>query len=105
MSEVFQLVAQPTRRRILHLVWERELCAGDIAAQLSVTFGAVSQHLKLLVAHGLLRLRKDGRRHYYRAERQSLGALAPALEAMWIEQLSRLKQLAEAEESDNRPNS
>lgn len=91
------LVASPTRQRILQLCWRRERPAGEIAARCDVTFGAVSQHLKLLREHRLVTLRRSGRERHYRADTRALGPLATVLEAQWTSTLHRLKTLAEAE--------
>ena len=98
MSVPLSLVAEPRRREILRLVWRRERSAGDIAAALPVTFGAVSQHLRLLREAGLVSMRKDGRQRFYVARPEALGPLAAALEAMWADGLGQLKELAEREE-------
>jgi DNA-binding transcriptional ArsR family regulator len=95
---VLAIVAQPRRREILRLVWDRERTAGAIAGRMPVSFGAVSQHLKVLRDAGLVRVRKHGRLRIYRAQRAALGPLAQALEAMWTQRLGRLKDLAEQEE-------
>jgi DNA-binding transcriptional ArsR family regulator len=62
-----------------------------------VTFGAVSQHLGILRDAGFVQLRREGNRRLYRADRERLGPLALALEAMWTQTLDRL---ADAVESD-----
>jgi len=93
------LLAEPRRSEILRLVWRRERAAGDIAARMPVTFGAVSQHLRVLREAGLVVVRKDGRRRLYRARPEALGPFAAALEAMWTEGLGRLRELAEEEET------
>lgn len=95
--DALQVVSEPRRREILRLVWDRELSAGEIARRFEVTFGAVSQHLAVLRAAGFVRARRDGNRRLYRADRERLGPLAVALEAMWSETLDRL---ADAVESD-----
>jgi DNA-binding transcriptional ArsR family regulator len=94
-ADALTLVAEPRRREILRLVWDRERSAGEIAAHLPVTFGAVSQHLGLLREAGLVRVRRDGRRRLYSADHDVLGELAPALEAMWAASLDRLAEAAE----------
>jgi DNA-binding transcriptional ArsR family regulator len=94
-ADALMLVAEPRRREILRLVWDRERSAGDIAGHLPVTFGAVSQHLGILREAGLVRVRRDGRRRLYSADREVLGELAPALESMWAASLDRLAQAAE----------
>jgi DNA-binding transcriptional ArsR family regulator len=78
-----QVVAEPRRREILRLVWTDERAAGEIAAQFDVSFGAVSQHLRVLLDAGFVRVREEGRRRLYRADREALGGLAATLEALW----------------------
>lgn len=98
------VVSEPNRQKILQLVWNREQSAGDIAAQFDTTFGAVSQHLRVLRDHGLVDLRKEGRTHYYRANRAALGPLAQYLETLWWGHLTKLKALAEDAERKKRRN-
>jgi DNA-binding transcriptional ArsR family regulator len=97
--DALQVVSEPRRREILRLVWTDELSAGEIAGRFDVTFGAVSQHLGILRDAGFVQLRREGNRRLYRADRERLGPLAQALEAMWTDTLDRL---AEAVESDVR---
>ena len=52
--EPLQVIAAPRRLRILELVWDRELSAGEIAAQFDVSWSAVSQHLTVLRTAGFL---------------------------------------------------
>ena len=99
MAAVFEALAAPRRREILRLVWDRERSAGDIRrAHPDVSFGAISQHLRVLESAGLLERRDEGRFHYYAARRKALGHLGKWLESMWDEALSELKQHAESEE-------
>jgi DNA-binding transcriptional ArsR family regulator len=95
--DALQVVSEPRRREILRLVWTDELSAGEIAGRFDVTFGAVSQHLGILRDAGFVQLRREGNRRLYRADRERLGPLAQALEAMWTDTLDRL---ADAVESD-----
>lgn len=96
--DAVQVVAEPRRREILRLIWDDELSAGDIAARFEITFGAVSQHLKVLRDTGLVSLRKDGTKRFYRADREALGPLADYLQAMWDAKLDTLTRLAEEAE-------
>ena len=98
--DAVQAIAEPRRRRILQLIWDEELAAGDIAARFEVSFGAVSQHLKVLRDAGLVLLRKDGTKRYYRANRAGMGALAEYLESMWTANLDALAALAERAERE-----
>ena len=97
--DALTVIAAPRRREILRLIWDRELSAGDIAAALPVTFGAVSQHLSVLRDSGIVEVRREGTYRYYRANRERIGPLAAVLEQYWSEALDRLAAEAEREES------
>ena len=104
MAANLALVAAPRRREILRLVWDRERAAGAIAAAMpDVTFGAVSQHLRLLEAAGLVACRRDGRRRYYAARKPELAPLRRWLESSWDDALERLKTKAELEAARRGP--
>jgi DNA-binding transcriptional ArsR family regulator len=92
-----QVVAEPRRREILRLVWDRELPAGSIAARFNVSFAAISQHLGVLRDAGFVSVRKDGRLRFYRADPKALGPLRETLEAMWASSLDRLVTMIEEE--------
>jgi DNA-binding transcriptional ArsR family regulator len=103
MAAVFDALAAPRRREILRLVWDRERSAGDIhRANPDVSFGAVSQHLRVLEAAGLVARREEGRFRYYAARRKELGFLGKWLESTWDDALTRLKTHAEAEETSSK---
>jgi len=89
--DALQVTAEPTRRRIIGLVWERELSASEIADHFPSTFGAVSQHLTVLREARLVTMRRDGNRRFYRADRQ-------ALEKMWRNTLRDLARTIEAQD-------
>lgn len=106
MPEPLEVVAAPRRREILRLVWSSERSAGEIAREMpDVTFGAVSQHLRVLENAGFVSVRPDGRRRYYAARKGSLGPLRRVLEEMWNDALERLKTRAELEASRRGPRS
>jgi DNA-binding transcriptional ArsR family regulator len=92
------VIAAPLRLRILELVWDQELAAGEIAAQFEVSWSAVSQHLTVLKSVGFIVERRAGRSRLYRAEPEALGSLRGVVESHWRQGLGRLKDLAEAEE-------
>jgi DNA-binding transcriptional ArsR family regulator len=99
-----RVVIEPRRREILRLIWDAERPASEIAAHFDVTFGAVSQHLGVLQQAGLVSVRRDGTRRFYRANRSALRPFAPMLKAMWDAELDTLAILAEeAEKEDTQP--
>ncbi len=104
MHATLAALGTPRRREILRLVWTAERSAGAIHGALpDVTFGAVSQHLRVLRDAGLVACRVEGRRRLYRARRRVLGPYRSALEAHWAGALDRLKVLAELEEARRGP--
>jgi len=99
-----QAVAAPRRQEILRLVWRVERSAGEVHRALGdVTFGAVSQQLRLLERAGLVSRRSEGRRRLYRARRDALGPVGRWLESIWQDALYRLKIRAELEEGRRGP--
>jgi DNA-binding transcriptional ArsR family regulator len=95
-----QVIAAPRRLRILELVWDRELSAGEIAAEFEVSWSAVSQHLRVLKEAGFVAERREGTSRIYRADKAALGPLRSAVEDHWRRGLGRVKDLAEAEQRD-----
>ena len=93
--EVLAVISEPNRQKILQLVWHQERSASAIAAKFDTTFGAVSQHLRVLRDHGLVDLRKEGRTHFYKVNHAKLGPLAQYLETLWWGHLKSLKTVAE----------
>lgn len=98
MVDPLRVIAAPRRLRILELVWDRELTAGEIAAEFDVTWSAISQHLTILKAAGFLVERREGTSRFYRADQTALGSLRSVVEEHWRAGLGRIKDLAEAEQ-------
>ncbi len=68
-------LADPTRRRIVELLAERELSAGEIAARFALSAPAISQHLRVLRAAALVRVRAEAQRRIYELEPDGFAAL------------------------------
>lgn len=102
IDAVLHALAEPNRREILRVVGQRELAAGEIASHFSISGPAVSQHLAVLVDSGLLTVRRDATRRLYRMRPDGLRELQAFLDSFWDEQLTTLKNAAEAEESHKR---
>jgi len=98
MDAALRAIAEPRRRQILSLVRVDELSAGEIALHFDVTRPAISQHLTVLKAAGLLRERREGTRRLYRAVPKALDELRRFLEGFWDDRLATLKRTAEAKE-------
>lgn len=96
--EPLQVIAAPRRLRIMELIWDQELSAGDIAAQFEVSWSAVSQHLRVLKGAGFVLERREGTSRIYRADQAALGLLRSVVEDHWRRGLDRVRDLAEAEQ-------
>ena len=102
MEAALKAIAEPRRRRILALVRDGELSAGEIAAHFDVSRPAVSQHLNVLKEAGLVSERRNGTRRLYRARPEGLVELKAFLEGFWDERLDALKREAERKERRKR---
>jgi ArsR family transcriptional regulator, arsenate/arsenite/antimonite-responsive transcriptional repressor len=65
MNTVFKALNDPTRRKILELLQEKDLTAGEIAQQFKISFPSISHHLDLLKQAKLVTSEKDGQYVYY----------------------------------------
>jgi DNA-binding transcriptional ArsR family regulator len=104
MVDIFSALNTPRRREILRFLWKDERTVGEICnSNPGITFGAVSQHLKVLEQAGLVAKRQEGLHRYYKARREELGPLQSWLESMWDSALYKLKINAELEQARRGP--
>jgi len=68
LAETFQVLASPTRLRLIEALAAGEMCVCDLAAVAGVSQSAVSHHLRMMRALRLVRYRKDRRMAYYRLD-------------------------------------
>jgi DNA-binding transcriptional ArsR family regulator len=95
MATMFDVVADPTRRRILDLLRERERSVGDLVAALALSQPGVSKHLRTLRDAGLVRVRQDAQRRWYglRAEPlMEIDAWLQPYRQLWMERLDALER-------------
>jgi len=86
-SDVFTAIADPTRRKLLDRLGQGEHTVLSLANPFAMTLSAVSQHLSLLRALGLVSVRKAGRERYYRLNPRPLRKVSD-----WISQYERFWQ-------------
>ncbi|WP_026360314.1 ArsR/SmtB family transcription factor [Amycolatopsis nigrescens] len=72
MATTFEVLAEPRRRQILDLLRGGERPVGDLVERLTLTQPAVSKHLKVLRQAGLVEVRHDAQRRWYRLRLQPL---------------------------------
>jgi DNA-binding transcriptional ArsR family regulator len=94
-------LAEPTRRRVVELLRDGPVRAGDIAAHLGASPAATSRHLRILASHGVVDVSIDpddarGRVYALHADRLvALSAWLDQVQAHWTERLDAFKDLAE----------
>jgi DNA-binding transcriptional ArsR family regulator len=79
--DVFQAIADPTRRQIISLIAKQPLNLNSVAEKFDMTRQAVSLHVKILEECGLIMLKQQGRERYCEARLEKLGEVSE-----WVEQ-------------------
>ncbi|KAA9005821.1 winged helix-turn-helix transcriptional regulator [Paenibacillus spiritus] len=103
-ADVFQAIADPTRREMLRLLAARELRIADLASRFPVSRTAIVKHLAVLEEAELVSGRRAGREKLYRLQPEPLAELKDWLayyEVFWTNKLSMLKALVESEDLKN----
>ena len=94
--DVFQAIADPTRRAILLLVASQSMTAGAIAANFGTARPTVSKHLQILTACGLLEQEQDGRKISYYINAKKMKEVADFIEPfrqMWDDRFNKLESI------------
>ena len=95
MTSTFDVLAEPTRRRILDLLREDERPVGELVARLELSQPGVSKHLKVLREAGLVEVRREAQRRLYSVRPEPLAEidewLAP-YRRLWASTLDALER-------------
>jgi DNA-binding transcriptional ArsR family regulator len=94
-DDVWDAMGDRTRRAIIECLAERPLAVVDLANELPVSQPAVSQHLKVLKAAGLVMERAAGTRRIYRLNPIGVAALRDQLDTFWNRALESYKDIVE----------
>ena len=95
-------LGDPTRRTIFELVVEQPRAVGELAAGLPVSRPAVSQHLRVLKAAGLVIDRPNGNRRIYEVHADGLAQLRADLDRFWSSALAAYKVSVEQPREEKR---
>ncbi|MCQ6560066.1 ArsR/SmtB family transcription factor [Paenibacillus mendelii] len=101
--DVFQAIADPTRRSLLKLLVDQEMPVTVISGHYPMSRTAVSKHLRVLAEAGLVKERKVGRETRYRLDPEPLQELKRWLsyyERYWENKLSALQRFVEDDDSN-----
>src|SRR3954466_3327947 len=94
--DVFQAIADPTRRTILLLVASQSMTAGAIASNFDTARPTVSKHLQILTECELLKQEQNGREIYYHINAKKMKEVAAFIEpfrSMWEERFNKLETI------------
>lgn len=94
--DVFQAIADPTRRAILLLLASQSLTAGAIASNFDTARPTVSKHLQILTECELLKQEQNGREIYYHFNAKKMKEIADFIDPfrkMWDDRFNRLEEL------------
>ncbi|MBC8051616.1 MAG: winged helix-turn-helix transcriptional regulator [Sphingobacteriaceae bacterium] len=103
--DVFQAIADPTRRDILNLIAAQPYHVNAIADKFDITRQAISLHLKILVDCGLIAIKQEGRNRFCEARLEQLDEVAAWVEQskkLWVRRFEKLDNyLAEIKTKDH----
>jgi DNA-binding transcriptional ArsR family regulator len=100
-ATTFDVLAEPTRRRILDLLREGERPVGELVKRLRVSQPGVSKHLRVLREAGLVEVRRDAQRRWYQLRAEPLAEVDAWLtpyRQLWANRLDALEQHLDREE-------
>jgi DNA-binding transcriptional ArsR family regulator len=99
--EGWEALGDPSRLAIVTCLAERPRAVGELAATLPISRPAVSQHLKVLKAAGLVTDQAVGTRRVYRLNPAGLAALRDQLETFWTRALDGFQDVVERPTEEN----
>ena len=92
--DVFQAIADPTRREIIHLIAHKSLNLNAVAAKFDISRPAISKHIKILTECGLIEIKREGRERFCEAKLSKLNEVSDWVEQyrkFWNERLDALE--------------
>ncbi len=96
--DVFQAIADPTRREIINLIAHQPLNLNSVAENFNISRPAISKHIKILTQCGLIMIKKQGRERFCEAKIDKLGEVSEWVEQykkFWETKLDSLEQYLE----------
>lgn len=75
MTEIFDIISDPTRRKILDLLLQRPHLVGELVDELNISQPGVSKQLRILREAGLVSVQRDGQRRWYVLQAEPLSEI------------------------------
>jgi len=107
--DVFQAIADPTRRAIINMIANQPMNLNTVAEQFDVSRPAISKHIKILTQCGLITINQQGRERYCEAKLQKLNEVSEWVEQyriFWNKKLDALENFLERDlvaDNKNKP--
>jgi DNA-binding transcriptional ArsR family regulator len=105
--DVFQAIADPTRREIINLLVHQTLNLNSVSENFGISRPAISKHMKILTECGLVVIKQQGRERYCEANLETLGQVSEWVEnvrTFWKNKLDALELHLNAEAGANEEN-
>ncbi len=102
--DVFQAIADPTRREIIDLLAGKQLNLNAVADNFSISRPAISKQIKILTQCGLVTITRQGREHFCTADLKKMGEAADWIakyKVFWTSKLDALGEFLEKEAKTN----
>jgi DNA-binding transcriptional ArsR family regulator len=99
--DVFQAIADPTRRKIIGMIAHQSLNLNAVADNFNISRPAISRHIKILTECGLITIKQQGRERYCEAKLQKLNEVEKWIEQYRVFWTSKLNSLESFLEKDN----
>jgi len=106
--DVFQAIADPTRREIINRIAHQSMNLNAVAEQFDISRPAISKHIKILAECGLIIIRQQGRERYCEAHLQKLNEVSKWIEQykiFWTSKLDALEDFLNKPEAKTRKSS
>jgi len=103
--DVFQAIADPTRRQIIDLLANKQLTLNAVADKFTISRPAISKQIKILTECGLITVSRQGREHYCTANLKKMAEAANWIEkyrVFWTQKLDTLGEYLEQDQQTNK---
>lgn len=91
--DVFQAIADPTRREIINLIADKAMNLNSIADNFDISRPAISQHIKILTECGMVAIKQQGRERFCEAKLEMLNEVASWIDQYRVSWEGKLKSL------------
>lgn len=103
--DIFQAIADPTRRKIINMIAHQSLNLNSVAEHFKISRPAVSKHIKILTECGLIIIKQQGRERYCKPQLHKLNQVSNWVEQyrkFWVVKLDNLEKYLHKTQTKNK---